>query len=163
MHIHFVCTGNIFRSRLAESYLLAKNLPNVSVSSSGTKANKQTKGPISWYTLRLLFRNNLLPYMKISWTQTTKQILQSQDYIICIGQGNYDFCKSLMPNHQHMISWDIPDFDDKHLNNKPFNLVREGMYLKRSEAIYARIIRNTDRFIKNYLSAHSKSPINIAK
>ena len=32
IHVHFVCTGNAYRSRLAEAYLKAKQLPWLRIS-----------------------------------------------------------------------------------------------------------------------------------
>lgn len=37
MVIHFICTGNIYRSRMAEASCVSRGVPGVSVLSSGTQ------------------------------------------------------------------------------------------------------------------------------
>lgn len=133
--IHFVCTGNIFRSRLAEAYLKSK-VPNILVSSSGTKASLQNKGSIAWHTQRILYRRNLIPYMKNMWNNTTKENLKKADLVIFFGQENYDLCKKIFNFNSDYLIWDIPDFEDKQLNGKPTDISEEIKYLKMSEDSY---------------------------
>ena len=79
MHIHFVCSGNSYRSRLAEAYLKSVLVDKtIIVSSSGTEAEKHRlkNGPICWYAMRLMKRNNLIPFMSWKERQTTSQILK---------------------------------------------------------------------------------------
>ena len=59
MTIHFICTGNIYRSRLAEAYCASKGVPGLSVSSSGigTKLNRGI--PIASYAARVLSERGL--------------------------------------------------------------------------------------------------------
>ena len=94
LHIHFVCTGNVYRSRLAEAYLRSKNLPDVEVSSSGIRAILNTDGPISWLTARLAKHNNLLPHLKIQWAQTTPEMLDNSDLIIFMTDKQYTHAKN---------------------------------------------------------------------
>jgi protein-tyrosine-phosphatase len=56
MTIHFICTGNIYRSRLAETYCASKGVPGLFVSSSGigTKLNRGI--PIASYAARKEYR-----------------------------------------------------------------------------------------------------------
>ena len=79
MHIHFVCSGNTYRSRLAEAYLRSMDKkPNTKVSSSGIIADKSKpeNGPVNWYTMRLMKRNDLIKYMSWQQTQTTQPLLE---------------------------------------------------------------------------------------
>jgi protein-tyrosine-phosphatase len=41
MRVHFVCTGNLYRSRMAEAYLRSKAIPGLEVTSSGVLAEMQ--------------------------------------------------------------------------------------------------------------------------
>ncbi len=84
LSIHIVCTGNIYRSRLAEAYLKAKQLPYLSFSSSGTEVTLASKenGPISWYAMRLMSKYHLIPFMSFFSQQTTVQLLRQADIVI---------------------------------------------------------------------------------
>lgn len=147
LHIHFVCTGNIYRSRLAEAYLRSKQIPNLFVSSSGTHATEQHKGPILWVTLRLLYRHNLLSYMTTTWSDTTLEHITNADIVVFIGKKNYEFCKGHFPEPKKYEIWELPDFDDRGLNGKSLNIVREVDYIKRSEKVFLLIKEKTDNLI----------------
>lgn len=94
MKIHFVCTGNTYRSRMAEAYLNSKQLPAIIVSSSGTHASENLNGPISWVAAWVLKKNSLTGFMSSHWTQTTVEILNKADKAIFINADNYEFCKN---------------------------------------------------------------------
>jgi len=85
MHIHFVCSGNSYRSRLAEAYLKFKLVSKeIEVSSSGIRAEgyKFDNGPICWYAMRLMKRNALIEFMSWQQQQTTKELLSGVDLLI---------------------------------------------------------------------------------
>lgn len=90
MTIYFVCEGNTFRSRLAEAYLKSKNIDDVTVKSSGTRADHNQNGPITWYAQRILKKHGLLAHSSPTWTQATKEELEKADRVIFIGHQNYD-------------------------------------------------------------------------
>jgi protein-tyrosine-phosphatase len=146
-HIHFVCSGNIYRSRLAEAYLRSKQLPNLTVSSSGTQATIQHKGPIVWTALRLAYRNNLLPYLTNEWTQTEKDHLPNADMVIFMGKSNYEYCVSHFPLPKKFDVWDVPDFDDRELNGKPLNITREMECITLSESTFQEIKTHVDNLV----------------
>jgi protein-tyrosine-phosphatase len=148
--IHFICTGNIYRSRLAEAYLRSKKFPNIIVSSSGTKAMEQQKGPIMWYALRLLYRNNLLSYMSDTWEQTMPEHLINADIVIFIGKQNYVFCTERFSIPQKYQVWELLDFDDRDLNNKPLDIEREAKSIFVSEQIFFGIKEKIDALISSY-------------
>lgn len=146
--IHFVCTGNIYRSRLAEAYLRSI-VPNILISSSGTKASLQNKGSIVWYAQRILYRQNLLPFMKMMWSDTTEKDLKNADLVIFLGQKNYDLCREKFSFNSDYLIWDLPDFDDRHLNGKPTDISEETKYLKMSDDIYGLLKDKLDKLIKD--------------
>ena len=90
MKIHFVCTSNTFRSRLAATYLASKNIPDLIVTSSGIKAARNENGPVTWYAQRIIQEENLIKSEPMIWTQTTKEILDEQDWVIFMEQLHYD-------------------------------------------------------------------------
>jgi protein-tyrosine-phosphatase len=115
MHIHFVCTGNAYRSRLAECYLKSKQLPGIIVSSSGTKAEKEydKNGPISWTAMRLIQRHHLIPFLKPLSETTTEQMLAQADLIIFLKREHYDYAKEhLRYTKTNYEIWHVPDLGD---------------------------------------------------
>jgi len=116
MHIHFVCTGNAYRSRLAETYLKSKLIgKKIKVSSSGIATTKYrlNNGPICWYAMRLIKRKNLVPYMSWKENQTTKEILHDVDLLICMDQTHLDYCqKNLGYTNKSFEVWNIPDLNN---------------------------------------------------
>ncbi len=152
LHVHFICTGNIYRSRLAEAYLRSKRLPNITVSSSGTKASLQNKGAITWYAQRLLLRNQLIPYMSDTWRNTIKQDVEEADIVIFIGKNNYRYCKENYSIPKQYEIWKLPDFDDTRLNGNAFSAEKELEYLQLSEKTFHEICKKVDQLVATYLS-----------
>jgi protein-tyrosine-phosphatase len=112
MHIHFVCTGNAYRSRLAEAYLRAQQLEGVSVSSSGIRARSSYhhNGPISWYALRLLAAEHLIPFMSKHARQTTRKGLSQAQLVIFMQPQHYDWVKKRYRFEPPAYEiWSVPD------------------------------------------------------
>ena len=110
MTVHFVCKGNTFRSRLAETYLNSKQLPNVKAISSGTEAEMNDCGPITWYSQKIIQQNHLVSFEKPTWDQTTKFLLEEGDLTIFMHQNIYDFCVEHFGfSGTNFQIWDIPD------------------------------------------------------
>jgi protein-tyrosine-phosphatase len=101
---------------LAEAYCksITRN-KNIVVSSSGIEAtvSRNYNGPISWYAMRLIKRNNLIPFMTWNEQQTTKDLLQKVDLLVCMSQVHLDMCQ-----HQYGYEgkpfevWDILDLNE---------------------------------------------------
>ena len=116
MHLHYLCTGNVFRSRLAESYtnylIKTKNISDLSVSSSGVLASSNEYGPLAWFAKEVLNQNNLLAYASPAWIQTSPEILKSPDLIIFMTPYHLQFCQTHFgfsgTNYQ---IWHIEDID----------------------------------------------------
>lgn len=138
MKIHFVCTGNTFRSRLAENYLKSKKIKNLEVSSSGIKASNNVNGVISWYAQRIMKKEGIIPENPKSWQETTKEILDDQDLVVFIKKEHYDFCKNKLGfNSDNYEVWDIPDITVSVLKTEELDDdVRE---IKKSELIFNKI------------------------
>lgn len=119
MKIHFVCSGNTFRSRLAEAYLKSRNIPSLLVSSSGIRAQANFNGPICRYTAELLQDKGLTEYASPHWTQSTKEIIVSQDVLIFMGPEHYEFCKNdLGCNLNNHEIWNIDDMPKEYHGNQ---------------------------------------------
>jgi protein-tyrosine-phosphatase len=113
MTIHFVCYGNVYRSRLAEAYFNSKKITNVTSISSGIVASINENRPISWLTQRLFEVYKLVPFEKSNWTQTTKQLLDSADLTIFFDKIYFEFCVENFDFHSENYEiWDIKDLDE---------------------------------------------------
>lgn len=148
-HVHFVCTGNAYRSRLAEAYLRSKKLPDVEVSSSGVEANKHyiENGPISWYAARLIKRHNLIPHTKSMSTQTTPQHLDVADIVVFMTDKQYQHAKSKFKFKKDTFEiWNIPDIDDADF----FGTERDSdmMRIQHSEKTFVQIKEKVDNLAK---------------
>ena len=114
MKIHFVCSGNTFRSRLAEAYTKSKNIPGLEVSSSGIYAHENRNGAICSYTADILEEEDLFKYASIHWTQSTKEIIDQQDMVIFMDQEHYDFCRGeLKCELDNYEIWNIVDMPEE--------------------------------------------------
>ena len=110
MTIHFICTGNIYRSRLAEAYCASKGVPGLCVSSSGigTKLNRGI--PIASYAARVLSERGIERFAAPSWQQTTAALVRASDVLVFMEREHYTFCKDWIdPVRQTVEIWEIPD------------------------------------------------------
>ncbi len=113
MHIHFVCTGNVYRSRLAEAYLNSHSFPGISVTSSGTAAVDNTCGPICWYAQRLMEACHLIPFMSPMWTQTTADSFNGVDVTVFMEPMHHTYAVEQcgFAERKYLV-WNIPDLDE---------------------------------------------------
>lgn len=113
MHLHFICTGNVFRSRLAEAYARSHS-SDLQITSSGILASNNEDGPIAWYALKLIKDNDLIPYISPAWTQTSTELLHLQDFVVFMQPYHLDVCQQLYGYHGHNHQvWDIADVTPK--------------------------------------------------
>ena len=110
MTIHFICTGNIYRSRLAEAYCVSKGVPGLRVLSSGTGAALHDGVPIAPYAARVLYERGLARFAAPSWQQTTAPLVRASDVLVFMEREHYHFCKDWIDPIRHTVEiWDIPD------------------------------------------------------
>jgi protein-tyrosine-phosphatase len=162
MQIHFVCSGNVYRSRLAEAYckyrLATLSAAEIKVSSSGIMADEHRlkNGPIAWYAMRLLKRQQLIPFMAWDSQQTTQKLLNEVDLLICMRQEHLDFCQQIGYQGKFAV-WEVPD-----LNEVPEFIDDDGSrptlkvdanHIQLSEQTYQLITQKVDRLLSSFLSA----------
>lgn len=113
MNIHFVCTGNTFRSRMAEAYLNSKNIPNIKATSSGIRAYKNLNGNIINYTKKLLRDLGILKYTSEKWTQTDKNILINADLVIFMKEEHFSWVKDHLDfTPKNYLVFNVDDITD---------------------------------------------------
>ena len=114
IYIHFICRGNVYRSRLAEAY--AKSILNdeskIKVSSSGIEANRALNGDVDTDTVKALKADNRLNYLVPSWQQTTQEIIDTNDLIVFMNNTVYEDAAKLytLPQEKCVI-WHVKDVD----------------------------------------------------
>ena len=110
MTIHFVCTGNIYRSRLAEAYCASKGVPGLRVLSSGIGTSLHRGTPIAPYAASILGERGLKRFAAPSWQQTTAALVRASNVLVFMEREHYRFCEDwLDPVRQWVEIWDIPD------------------------------------------------------
>lgn len=146
--IHIVCTANVFRSRLAEMYLNSKKIPHIRAYSSGTKAERNGDGPISWYAARLAMKHRLVPYLSPQWTLTTEKLLRKAYLNIFMQPYHLEHVRLSFPNLKlNQEVWHIPDFVDLGISSHPYTWDEEVDRMKKTEEIYDNISEKVDDLI----------------
>ena len=141
MIIHFVCSGNVYRSRLAETYLNSKELSNIRVISSGINASENNNRPISWLTQRLYEVYKLVPFQKSNWAQTSKLLLDSADLTIFFADEYYQYCvNNFGYNSTNFEIWEIEDLDG--------NIKDHMEKIKKTEETFENIRQKVDDLVE---------------
>jgi protein-tyrosine-phosphatase len=108
--IHFVCTGNLYRSRLAEAYCASRCARGVRVLSSGIAAGANGSAPISPYAADVLIRYGLHSFAAESWQRTTEALVTASDVLVFMESEHYRFCENwIQPARQKIEVWEIED------------------------------------------------------
>lgn len=145
--IHFVCTGNVYRSRLAEAYCVSRSLPGIGVYSSGIAAGRDSNAPISPHAVVALTRHGLLSYAAAHWQRTTADLVRSSDVLVFMEAEHHRFCEEwIQPARQRIEVWGVKDIDGREPAEIPIEV----------ERTFAIIRRRTDALIAS-LEPHGNS------
>jgi protein-tyrosine-phosphatase len=110
MRIHFICTGNIYRSRLAEAYCTYRCSPGIHVFSSGIAAGKNGDALISPYAAEVLNQFDLGPFASAKWQRTTEELVRASDVLVFMESEHRRFCKDwIEPARQRVEVWEVED------------------------------------------------------
>ncbi len=110
MRIHFVCTGNIYRSRLAEAYCNSRGVSGIRVFSSGTRAGLEEDVPISPYAADVLARYGLDRYAAAHWQRTSADLVRASDVLVFMESEHHQFCENWIDAMRQRIEvWEIED------------------------------------------------------
>jgi protein-tyrosine-phosphatase len=110
MKIHFVCTGNIYRSRLAEAYCNSRGVPGIHVSSSGIRAGLEGDAPISPYAADVLTSYGLNRYAAAHWQRTSAELVRASDVLVFMESEHQRFCEGWIESMRQRIEvWEIED------------------------------------------------------
>ncbi|MGD0284303.1 MAG: NUDIX domain-containing protein [Candidatus Saccharimonadales bacterium] len=145
LKIHFVCRGNVYRGRLAETYLRSKKLPDIEISSSGIEANKVSASDIQILPILIANQLGLNTWQDFSCQQTTQELLDSADMVIFM---NDDIAKdtaarlSYIPEKAEI--WDIINLDEAMLISNVTSTNKgavDNLILKTVERIHVKVDR----------------------
>lgn len=130
--IHFVCTGNIYRSRLAEAYCASRRVPGVRILSSGIAAGRDGKALISPYAAEALSKHDLSGFAAPGWQRTTPSLVQACDVIVFMEAEHHRFCETWIEHPRQRIEvWAIEDIGPMDVADIPakvertFQLIRQ--------------------------------------
>jgi 8-oxo-dGTP pyrophosphatase MutT (NUDIX family)/protein-tyrosine-phosphatase len=114
--IHFVCNGNVFRSRMAEAYMRSFNLPGIKISSSGISYDAtygKTRYTLSPYAVAMAEKYNFKEHLSPAPTQTTQQLLDSADINVFLFPQVYERARFFYKiDARKAIVWNVPDICD---------------------------------------------------
>ncbi|HMT39934.1 MAG TPA: NUDIX domain-containing protein [Candidatus Saccharibacteria bacterium] len=114
--IHFVCRGNVFRSRIAREYL-AKHSEGIKIISSGIMADHKLFGSISHHAKALMKQHGLEDHQK-KWVQTTQRNIDSSTLVIFMSQTILADAKKMidLTNTKYLV-WNIKDISPNSKEN----------------------------------------------
>lgn len=146
MRIHFICRGNVLRSLIAETYLRSLQLPDISVTSSGTNVDLSSKTEREFFasTIALFKRHGIEQYAKATSHQLTQDRANNQDITICMNQRVIDEAKTIVTLPPHTLSWDIVDIGEGH------RTVSDDIR-RYEEEIFQEIVGRVDKLVKERL------------
>jgi protein-tyrosine-phosphatase/isopentenyldiphosphate isomerase len=113
MLIHFVCSGNSFRSRLAEAYAKSLHIPGLQFISSGTHSYMDPYNHLSPQCKLVLNHKKLTTYASKEKTQLTQELIDKSDLVVCINRAVYH--EALAENIKfppRTYIWDINDISE---------------------------------------------------
>lgn len=110
--LHFVCRGNIYRSRLAEAYAkyLLRDRSDIKISSSGIEAVRSLIKGVNPITVDYLKADGLADYLSDKQQQTTQDMLDKPDTVVFMNDTVYaDALERFDINKEKTRVWHIPD------------------------------------------------------
>ena len=115
MIIHFICRGNVFRSRMAEAYLNSLKITDIQAISSGALA-RQYAGEntiIEQDTISFLTKHGLEVFSKSHWNQLTQERVARADLTICMTPLVKEECQGVAELPGNTTTWNITDVGDE--------------------------------------------------
>lgn len=139
IRVHFICTGNIYRSRLSEAYFASRCAHGAQVFSSGIASGMDQDIPISPYAADILARYGLDSYAAPRWQQTTENLVRSSDVLIFMERVHLRFCEDWIdPARQRIEVWGIEDVGPIPAARIPEKVARTfGVICQQTDALLA--------------------------
>jgi protein-tyrosine-phosphatase len=137
INIHFVCTGNIYRSRMAEAYCNSKGISGLRVTSSGIAAGRDGDAAISPWAAGILERFGLKSYAAANWQKTTEALIQGNEVLVFMESEHQQFCGAWVDPGRHRVEvWEIEDIGPMDIGRIPEKVERTfAMIRERTDAL----------------------------
>ena len=146
MILHFICTGNIYRSRMAEAYCISKGVPGLSVLSSGTQTALNGLVSIAPYAEETLRGHGLECFASACWRQTTAALVRHSDILVFMESEHYHYCIDWVDSSMQTVEiWNIPDIGSG---------VGPAQIGTVAERTFAVIVHQTDLLLASIASPH---------
>ncbi|MGC8461444.1 MAG: hypothetical protein ACP5OR_06345 [Candidatus Dormibacteria bacterium] len=149
-HIHFICNGNTFRSRLAEAYLRSKELPEIEATSSGFHAVLDRMGPITPYATRLAKLHSFEEYLQPHWDQLTQEGIDDVLLQVIMYPSIFEKVRNAYDLGTPYEVWDIPDVDDVY----PGRILTEDEICMTTDIIFVRLRERVDELAARLAPVH---------
>jgi len=160
MIVHFVCSGNSFRSRLAEAYLKSLDIPGIEVMSSGANTQLDSYRFITPYAALLLKKYGLEKYASKDKIQLTQARLDAGDITVCVNRDVYHECLEhglKMPLRTYV--WDIQDVEI--LSRADQIMLDNHEILPLTEEIFQKIEKHVDELVAFLKRPKLDEPIDV--
>jgi protein-tyrosine-phosphatase/8-oxo-dGTP pyrophosphatase MutT (NUDIX family) len=117
--VHFVCRGNIYRSRLAEAYAKSLKLPGYVFTSSGVETDTNPHTLLSPFARDVARTRRLTAWLSKHKVQTTSELLKNQDIIVLMSKDVFDAASTnLNFDASKATVWGIKDLDTHFVRHK---------------------------------------------
>lgn len=132
---------------MAEAYFNSLQTKHT-CSSSGIRAHLNLDGPITWLAMRIIRDKELVPYMSMSWEQTTSEHLEKADMVIFMQQLHYNACiEDYGFSDQKYEIWDVEDVDHTNTRSEEEDI----KFIRISEDTFAKIKEKTDTLVEQFI------------
>ena len=144
INIHFVCTGNIYRSRLAEAYCTSRRIPGIRVTSSGIAAGRDGNAAISPWAGDVLDRYGLASYAAPYWQRSSEALVQASDVLVFMEPEHERFCAEWIEPGRHRVEvWGIEDIGSMEFSKIPEKVERTFAMIRQRSDELLRALRET--------------------
>lgn len=139
--VHFICRGNVFRSRMAEAYFRSKGYEAIS-SGTAAIAHAEHNLLLEPRVQHLLERKGLGAYVRPHWVQLTQDRIDEDDIVVYMNRAVRDEAETLVKLPSDERVWDIIDLDE--VDPVPTTDEELDRFL---EEMYQKIAAKVDRFV----------------
>jgi hypothetical protein len=127
---------------MAEAYFNSLKLPGIKATSSGIYANSHDSGPISWYSMKIIYDKYLVKGMSRDHKITTVDILKQSEFVIFMEDMHFNHCKNVLQHVPEFYQiWDVSDLFPE--------LMTAEDIIDVSEKTFNKIKKRTDDLVSN--------------
>lgn len=146
MIVHFVCSGNAYRSRLAEAYIKSLEIPSITVMSSGARTWLSPYRNTTPYADLLSEKYKIKDYVSKHKNQLTQDRLNSGDVTVVVNRQVYRECQEdSLELPKRTFIWDIEDITNLSASDQA--KLSSGIILAPTEKTFLNIKNHVDELV----------------